>query len=115
MANYSSGTVSVFPVDEHGALGPATDQRTFTGSGPNTLRQQESHPHQVVMDPLGGGIVVVDLGADRLHRLGFDRSSGLFSEGGFPILRCRLDPVHASSFSTSPESTGRCWANSIPA
>lgn len=48
----------------------------FTGTGPNTERQEAPHPHQVVLDTVRDRLLVPDLGTDRVRVLGL---------GGLPL------------------------------
>jgi 6-phosphogluconolactonase len=72
VANYSSGSVAVHPLDPEGAPGERSDLLDLTGSGPDPERQQGPHAHMAIADR--GSVLVADLGADR-------------------VWRCRLDPV----------------------
>ncbi|UQX88469.1 lactonase family protein [Jatrophihabitans telluris] len=77
-ANYSGSTIAVHPVSPSGELGPATDVRRFTGSGPLAARQQSSHPHMIALRPGHSELAVADLGADVVRRVPFDPSTGRF-------------------------------------
>jgi 6-phosphogluconolactonase len=72
VANYSSGSVSVHPLDAEGAPGERSDLLDLVGSGPDSDRQAGPHAHMVRMDR--GDVLVADLGSDR-------------------VWRCRLDPI----------------------
>ena len=74
VANYSGGSVTVFPLDAEGVPGERSDLLTLSGSGPDAERQREPHAHQVRPDPNGADVLISDLGSDR-------------------VWRCRLDPV----------------------
>ena len=69
-ANYSSGSVSVHPLDADGRPGPRTDLVQLTGKGPDGDRQEGPHAHMVAPDPDGAGLLVVDLGSDRVWHCG---------------------------------------------
>ena len=58
-----------------GALGAVTSRAefAFAGVGPDSARQEASHAHSVVLDPLNGSALCCDLGADTLHRLAVTR------------------------------------------
>jgi 6-phosphogluconolactonase (cycloisomerase 2 family) len=73
VANYSGGSVAVFPLDDEGRPGARTDLVLHHGSGPVPERQTSAHPHMVVPDG-PDTLVVVDLGADELvgYRIGGD-------------------------------------------
>src|SRR5215831_17413877 len=48
LANYSSGTVSVLPINTDGSLAPLSDLYTLPGKpGPHKAEQASSHPHDV--------------------------------------------------------------------
>jgi 6-phosphogluconolactonase len=75
-ANYDSGSVVVLPVRPDGGLAPATDLARHSGSGPDPDRQGGPHPHQVVPDPRGEYLHVVDLGSDSVYAYQLDLGSG---------------------------------------
>jgi 6-phosphogluconolactonase len=77
-ANYSGRTVAVHPIGTGGELGEASDLRRFEGHGADPDRQDASHPHMVTVRPGSDEVAVVDLGADRVHRLLFDERTGRF-------------------------------------
>ncbi|RJO75650.1 lactonase family protein [Nocardia panacis] len=66
-ANYGSGSVSVLSVEADGRLGAVTDVVRHEGSGPDPERQSAPHPHQIVIDPSGDWVLVVDLGVDSVY------------------------------------------------
>lgn len=68
-ADYSGGSVSMFPIKE-GAVQERCAQLRFTGSGPVTQRQEASHIHQLKEVPEAEGYVLAsDLGADVIRVL----------------------------------------------
>ncbi|KAK7691939.1 hypothetical protein QCA50_005344 [Cerrena zonata] len=73
VGNYSSGTVTSISLSTEA---PRLEAKTlsFTGSGPNTNRQEASHPHQVVLHPGRDEILVPDLGSDKTRRLARNQS-----------------------------------------
>ena len=75
----------------------------LNGSGPNTARQESSHPHQVVAVPGRNEILVPDLGADRTWRLAYDGQQGALSLQGSvtypPGSGPRHTVFHSPSFS----------------
>lgn len=82
VANYSSGTLGVLPLDEDGgfaAHGPA-QVLGHAGSGPDADRQESSHAHFVALDPSGAFVLVVDLGTDEIRR--YRREGGRLVEDG---------------------------------
>jgi 6-phosphogluconolactonase (cycloisomerase 2 family) len=76
VANYTSGSVSVHPLDADGVPGPRSDLFGLDGDGPVPDRQQGPHAHMVAPDPHGPGVLVVDLGSDRVWHLRLDPHTG---------------------------------------
>ena len=68
LADYTSGTVSLFDLDEDGI--PQTNPQLieFKGSGPHPTRQTSPHIHSSWLSPDGKMLLVVDLGCDCLYR-----------------------------------------------
>lgn len=69
IANYSSGGVTFLPISPEPPyliLSPTTIR--LSGSGPNKIRQEGSHPHQAIIHPEYQELFVPDLGADRVCR-----------------------------------------------
>jgi 6-phosphogluconolactonase (cycloisomerase 2 family) len=79
-ANYSSGSVSVHPLDADGAPGERTDLLDLDGSGPVADRQEGPHAHMVLPDPNGPEVLITDLGADRVRRCRLDPIAGRLTE-----------------------------------
>jgi 6-phosphogluconolactonase len=84
VANYETGSVCVLPVRKDGRLGEATDTVQFSGSGPNSERQEGPHAHMVVPSPDRRFITAVDLGADRLMSFRLDNERGTLSSADPP-------------------------------
>jgi 6-phosphogluconolactonase len=77
VANYSSGTVAVLPIDADGSLGPPSDLAALGGTpGPHRTEQTTSHPHDIVFDPSGRFIVVPDKGLDAVFVFTLDATNG---------------------------------------
>ncbi|MFC6022379.1 lactonase family protein [Plantactinospora solaniradicis] len=68
VANYGSGSVSVHPLDATGTPQERTDLVTHDGSGVVPDRQDGPHAHMVSPDPVGAGLLAVDLGTDSIYR-----------------------------------------------
>ncbi|MCR8636738.1 lactonase family protein [Paenibacillus radicis (ex Xue et al. 2023)] len=66
LANYSSGSVALYPVNSDGSLGEAADKVQHEGSSIRTDRQETAHPHSAVIDPSGRYVFVPDLGLDQI-------------------------------------------------
>lgn len=83
-ANYSGGSVAVFPVRADGALGAAACVLRHSGAGVNAARQEAPHPHQILLAPDGVHVYVPDLGLDRLVCYRFDAERGWLERDGWP-------------------------------
>lgn len=68
VADYTSGTLSLFPLDASGLPCGEPELMHFEGSGPHPVRQTSPHIHSSWLSPDGDSIIVADLGADRLYR-----------------------------------------------
>ncbi|MRG60998.1 beta-propeller fold lactonase family protein [Agromyces sp. CFH 90414] len=67
-ANYSGGRLTAHAATPD--AGTPVRATTFAGSGPDTGRQESSHPHQAVLDGARNRVLVPDLGADRIRSVG---------------------------------------------
>jgi 6-phosphogluconolactonase len=76
-ANYTSGSVSVHPVEGDGSLGARTDLVQHQGTpGPQADRQDGPHAHEVVFT--GDGVLACDLGLDAI--IGYRLDNGRLTE-----------------------------------
>ncbi len=75
LANYSSGSVSMFPVRD-GVLQAASDTAQHVGAGPNPKRQQGPHAHSINISPDGRYAFAVDLGIDKIVNYKLDLQNG---------------------------------------
>jgi 6-phosphogluconolactonase len=76
-ANYTSGTVAVFPVLADGKLGEYTAAVKDAGAlGPNKERQEGPHAHWVDVSKDNRFVFVSDLGLDAILSYKFDASQG---------------------------------------
>ena len=81
-ADYSGGSVSVFPI-ENGQIGERVEQICFEGSGPVEGRQESSHIHQLKVVPGAEGYILAsDLGADVIRLLRTGMGEGTASGPG---------------------------------
>ena len=78
-ANYGVdvGSVTVHRIEPDGRLGDLTDHVEHAGSGPDPVRQANSHVHMIASDPVTGDILVSDLGSDTVFGYGLDRDGRL--------------------------------------
>lgn len=79
-ADYSGGSISIFPIMKDGAIGDLVHRSVFHGSGPVTSRQEGSHIHQLKAVPGHDDLILAsDLGADRIRLLRFSADNGSLS------------------------------------
>src|ERR1700726_4923491 len=76
VANYTGGSVSVFPVAADGRIAPASAFVQHTGSGTNKERQEGPHAHYIATSTDNRFVFVVDLGLDELVVYRFDPAKG---------------------------------------
>ena len=67
-ANYSGGTMSIFPIRYDGSLDPADTLFEGSASGPDKDRQATPHIHCTVFSPDSNYIFASDFSADRILR-----------------------------------------------
>lgn len=90
VANYSGGSLSLFPILPDGSLGELCDFVQHTGSGVNPARQSEPHVHQALLDPTNGQLLAPDLGLDQVVQYQPDFLNG------------RLIPIEQASVAVAP-------------
>jgi 6-phosphogluconolactonase len=83
-ANYSSGSVIMYPVQADGSLGAASDFKQHEGSSVNPRRQEGPHAHSFVIAPDNRYAFVPDLGMDKIMIYRLDLDNGKLSVGGQP-------------------------------
>lgn len=67
VANYKSGSLSVFPLAENGSLLPLCQHIQQQGSSINPRRQEGPHVHMAQLSPDERYLIFTDLGTDKLH------------------------------------------------
>jgi 6-phosphogluconolactonase len=80
VANYTSGSVAVFPIQADGQLGPATEVIQHAGSSTHPERQTGPHAHCILPDPTNRFAITVDLGLDKLLIYQMDLERGKLYE-----------------------------------
>jgi 6-phosphogluconolactonase len=66
VANYTGGSVSVFPVNKNGSLQPYSQLIKDSGSSINKVRQEKAHVHESVFSPDNNYLFISDLGTDKV-------------------------------------------------
>ncbi|HEY5406328.1 MAG TPA: beta-propeller fold lactonase family protein, partial [Ginsengibacter sp.] len=74
VANYSSGSVSVLPVNENGSLQPLSQRIDDSGSSANKDRQEKAHVHESVFSQDNNYLFTPDLGTDKVMIYHFNSS-----------------------------------------
>jgi 6-phosphogluconolactonase len=82
VANYTGGSVAVFPVLEDGRLGEVSAFVQHTGHGTNPERQEGPHAHSIDLSPDNRFAIVDDLGLDESLVYRFDSAKGLLIPNG---------------------------------
>jgi 6-phosphogluconolactonase len=82
--NYSSGSLSIFPVEANGGLGAAVTIK-HEGSGPNKTRQASPHVHCTFFSADNRFLFVPDLGIDKLMIYAFDENTGKITAAKQPF------------------------------
>lgn len=82
-ANYSGGSISVFPIAKDGSLLPASDVIKFEGSGADKERQEKSHLHCVRITPDGKYLLADNLGTDQIHKFIINPSANAENKESF--------------------------------
>ncbi len=77
LANYTGGSLSIFPVRADGSLLPYVQNIQHTGHSINPARQDRAHVHSVVFSPDCRTLYAQDLGEDSISIYGFDSGAGL--------------------------------------
>src|SRR6202158_362943 len=98
VANYSSGTIAVFPILADGRLGEHTGLLKDQGAtGPNKEHQKGPHAHWIETSPDNRFVLVADLGLDEVLVYKFDAASGTLTpnEPAFARLKAGSGPRHA--------------------
>jgi 6-phosphogluconolactonase len=90
VANYTGGSLAVFPVLADGKLGEASAFVQHTGHGTNPQRQEKAHAHSIDLSPDNRFAMVDDLGLDELLVYKFDSAKGSITPNSPPFVR--LDP-----------------------
>jgi 6-phosphogluconolactonase len=82
VANYTGGSVAVFPILEHGRIGEASAFVQHTGHGTNPERQEAPHAHSIDLSPDNRFAIVDDLGLDQSIVYRFDSPKGSLIPNG---------------------------------
>ena len=84
-SNYSSGSLSVYPVNADGGLGTATTIQHY-GAGKNLDRQKGPHVHGAIISADNRWLFVTDLGIDKVMIYSFDTTTGKLTPAKKPFV-----------------------------
>src|SRR5579863_1104762 len=90
VANYTGGSVAVFPVLNEGKVGEASEFVQHTGSGARPDRQEGPHAHWIETTADNRFAIAADLGLDKLLVYRFDATRGTLAPNDPPF--AKLDP-----------------------
>jgi 6-phosphogluconolactonase len=76
VANYNTGSISAFPINDDGSLGESSAFIQHAGSSVNQQRQKGPHAHATVMSPDNHYVFTADLGLDQVIGYHFDPNRG---------------------------------------
>jgi 6-phosphogluconolactonase len=96
VANYTGGSVAVFPIGDDGRLGLRSDFVQHAGSSVNPARQAGPHAHAVQVTIDDRFVLVADLGLDKLLIYRFDAQKGSLTpaDPGYVKLNPGAGPRH---------------------
>ena len=87
VANYTGGSIAVFPVLEDGRLGEASAFIQHIGHGTNPERQEGPHAHSIDLSPDNRLAIVDDLGLDETLVYRFDSTKGSLTPNDPPFAK----------------------------
>lgn len=86
VANYTSGSLGVLPINTDGTLLAPTDSVQYSGSSANTKRQEGPHIHSAIIGSGNRFLYVADLGTDTLHILTVDPKMSTVTPAKMPFV-----------------------------
>lgn len=90
VANYTSGSVAVFPIEADGSIGKSTAFVQQSGkTGPNKQRQEGPHAHWIETTADNRFAIAVDLGLDELLVYKFDANNGTLTANDPPYVKIK--------------------------
>ena len=96
VADYTSGTLTLYELDEQGLPQPNPTVVTYQGKGPHPKRQLSPHIHSSTLSPDGKSLLVADLGCDRLIRYNVENGRLVMPEAEIIALPAGSGPRHCA-------------------
>lgn len=90
VANYTGGSIAVFPISADGKLAEPSAVVQHTGHGTDPKRQEGPHAHSIDLSPDNRFAFVDDLGLDELKVYQYDNAKGSLTPNAQPF--AKLDP-----------------------
>ena len=87
LANYGSGSVASYPVQEDGSLGEAAGFSQHEGSSIDPERQEGPHGHSINIDPTNIFAFAADLGIDKVLTYRLNHGDGSLTPAESPYVR----------------------------
>lgn len=94
VANYSSGSVAMLPIQSDGQVGRAADVVQHSGSSIHPARQKGPYAHCILPDPANRYALAADLGADRIMVYRMDLEKGKLYSHAVVKVRAGSGPRH---------------------
>ena len=104
-ANYRSGSVAGFLLDDTGAVGARCEFDQHAGHGVNPVRQEGPHAHFCGFDPAGNFLLVNDLGLDTIFAYHYTAAHGIDTGAA---LQNTVDPAGSGPRHLCFEPEGTC-------
>ena len=101
VANYGTGNLSMFPIQDDGSLGEACFVVQHRGKGPHP-NQEGPHAHMIVPSPEGKFIYTADLGTDHIQVYRIDTAKRQLAEAGSFQTAAGAGPRHIVFHPTQP-------------
>src|SRR2546430_7439882 len=104
VANYVSGTVAMFGVDEDGVLTNASQVVQHVGTGKIAARQEHAHAHCIIPHPSNRFALAADLGIDRalVYRLDVEGGALQHVEASDAVMLSGTGPRHLAFHPSLP-------------
>ncbi|MGA2609668.1 MAG: lactonase family protein [Terriglobia bacterium] len=87
VANYSGGSLAVFPILKDGRLGEASAFVRHSGASINPQRQEGPHAHSIYLSPDNRFAISADLGLDEVLVYRFDSEKGTLAPNNPPFAK----------------------------
>ena len=88
-ANYTGGSLTVFPVQSNGGLGEAAAHIQHTGTSINKQRQEKAHVHCTYFSKDNRFLFAPDLGMDKVMIYSFDQKNGKLNPAPQPFVKSK--------------------------